>query len=125
MISGFFDESGHSAEADFVTMGGFVASEEQWLALVPKWNQLLSKHGLREWHSHDYAHSVNEYKRWRGDTERRRILYADFMAVIIESEGVPLGATVSMVHWRRMSDAVRRSLVDPYYLTLQLCLHRS
>jgi hypothetical protein len=44
---------------------------------------------------------------------------------IIEMEAVPLGATVSVAHWRRMSDATRRSLVDPYYLALQLCLHRS
>jgi len=125
MIAGYFDESGHSGDTDFVTMGGLVAREEQWSALVPKWNELLSKHELSEWHSHDYAHSVNEYKRWNGDNEKRRNLYGDFMGAIIESQGVPLGATVSMAHWRRMSDAARRSLVDPYYLILQLCLHRS
>jgi hypothetical protein len=106
-------------------MGGFVAREEQWSALVPKWNGLLSKHELTQWHSHDYAHSVNEYKRWRGEKEERRKLYGDFMGAIIESQGVPLGATVSVEHWRRMSDAARRALADPYYLTLQLCLHRS
>lgn len=125
MIAGFFDESGHSGEADFVTMGGMVASEERWSALVPKWNRLLTKHGLTQWHSHDYAHSVNEYKRWHRDKEKRRILYGDFMGVVVELAGVPLGATISMAHWRRMSGAVRRILVDPYYLALQLCLHRA
>jgi hypothetical protein len=125
MIAGYFDESGHSADTDFVTMGGLVAPEEEWSALIPKWKELLSKHKLSEWHSHDYAHSVNEYKRWNGNDEGRQNLYGDFMGAIIEMEGVPLGATVSVAHWRRMSDAARRSLVDPYYLTLQLCLHRS
>lgn len=125
MIAGVFDESGHSGDTDFVTMGGLVARDEEWSALVPKWNELLSKHGLTQWHSHDYAHSVNEYKRWRGDSEGRQNLYGDFMGAIIESHGVPLGATVSMGHWRRMGNTARRALADPYYLTLQLCLHRS
>lgn len=125
MIAGYFDESGHSGDTDFVTMGGLVAREEQWSALVPKWNELLSEHQLSEWHSVDYSHSINEYERWEGDTQGRRKLYGDFMCLIRESQGVPLGATISMVHWRQMGNLVKRSLMDPYYLALQLCLYRS
>lgn len=125
MISAYFDESGHAGDTDFVTMGGFVAEEEKWSVLGSKWNGCLSKYGLSQWHSVDYAQSTHEYKRWKGDESKRRELYGAFMEPIIESRGVPLGATVSMAHWRQTSDVVRRSLMDPYYLTLQLCLLRS
>lgn len=125
MISAVFDESGHSANTDFVTMAGFVAPDEQWLALASSWNELLVRNELSEWHSSDYANSINEYKRWKGDEEGRRKLYGEFMGLIFDTGGVPLGATVSMVHWRQMSDVVKRLLMNPYYLTLELCLHRS
>jgi hypothetical protein len=125
MIIANFDESGHSRDTAFVTMAGLVAHEESWLRLEPKWKKALKAYGLSQWHTIDYANSLNEYSTWKGYEEKRRGAYGEFVGLIEELDGVPLGATVSMPDWNQLSDAAKRSLVDPYYLLLQACLHRA
>jgi Protein of unknown function (DUF3800) len=122
MVVIYFDESGHSSNTNFVTMAGLVAHKEQWSALESKWKEALRSWKLTEWHTTHYANSLREYAEWKGDKEKRREAYGEFVDLIRQADAVPLGATVSISGWKKMSEMTRRALIDPYYLVLQSCL---
>jgi hypothetical protein len=42
----YLDDSGHPADSPFVVVGGFIASENQWLAFEPQWKTVLTKYRI-------------------------------------------------------------------------------
>jgi hypothetical protein len=42
----YLDDSGHPADRPYVVVGGFLASEKQWLAFEPEWKAALKNHNL-------------------------------------------------------------------------------
>lgn len=123
MLSAYFDESGHSRHTDFVSMAGIVAPLQKWERLEIDWKEALKEFELSEWHTSDFAHSLNEYKQYKGKEEKRREMYSRFMNLIRATDGMPMGAIVSMTAWNKMLPAVQKSFLDPYFLCLQDCGH--
>ena len=55
MLIGCFDESGSSGEGSFVSIAGFVATEERWAAFDAAWTAALAKHRVAYLHTTDLA----------------------------------------------------------------------
>jgi hypothetical protein len=81
-----FDESyEHSREtghATRVTVGGSVASCEDWLALDAEWCALLNRFRLAEFHMTDFEANRGPFKGWEKTPERHRDLLAPLLDVI-------------------------------------------
>lgn len=59
MIMGYFDES---ETKDFVCMAGYLADENNWMALTTEWNVLLKKYSIPYLHLTDFMGSWKIYE---------------------------------------------------------------
>jgi hypothetical protein len=118
VLIGCFDESGSSGEGGFVSIAGFVATEERWAAFDTAWNAALAKHSAPYLHTTDLANFKRIYKDWTVD--QQRALVADLMATIwAMGRVVAIGATMAVDDFNSFSAEQRTKWVDPYYMLLQ------
>ena len=122
MLIGCFDESGSSGEGGFVSIAGFVATEERWAAFDAVWNAALAKHGAPYLHTTDLANFKRIYKGWTVD--QQRALVADLMTAIWGmGRVVAIGSTLAVDDFNSFSVEQRAKWVDPYYMLLQEVLY--
>ena len=122
MLIGCFDESGSSGEGGFVSIAGFVATEERWAAFDGAWNAALAKHGAPYLHTTDLADFKRIYSGWTAD--QRTALVGDLMAVIWGMwRVVAIGSTMAVDDFNSFSVEQRAEWIDPYYLLLQEALY--
>src|SRR5689334_13927510 len=79
-LVGYFDESGHSSNTDFISIGAFVAEEVAWARISEAWTGALERSGAPYLHMADFAHSQGVYAGW--DEPRRRRLLAECVSAI-------------------------------------------
>lgn len=122
MLIGCFDESGSSGEGGFVSIAGFVATEERWTTFDAAWNAALAKHGIPYLHTTDLANFKRIYKEWT--VEQQRALVADLMAVIWDmGRVVAIGSTIAVDDFNSFNAEQRARWIDPYFLLLQEVLN--
>lgn len=80
MLRAFFDESGHAADQNIVSIGGFLGTAEEWLAFDTKWQELLATHGIREFHASKISADHGVCKGWSRD--RINALMSDVVSAI-------------------------------------------
>jgi hypothetical protein len=56
----YFDDSGHPEDQDFLLVGGFVSTEEQWFLFGREWRGVLDRYGIAAFHMTDFERS----KKW-------------------------------------------------------------
>ena len=67
MLWGFFDESGHHPEQgnlDCLTIGGWIATTDDWVAFSLYWGGFLTKWDIRCFHMTDFEKSKGEFQGW-------------------------------------------------------------
>jgi hypothetical protein len=122
-LTAYFDESGHSKDADcqFVGMGGLCAPADAWTEFDGKWQGILDEHCQgKPFHATDFAYGKEPFSGWK--EEKRRRFYGGLVRTIQESGARPFGAVVSLDAYEticRGIPAVRQALLDPYYLCFQ------
>lgn len=121
-ITAYMDESGASSDSDFVCIGGLVAAGEAWEMLEYEWREALEEFEITDFHMKFYAHSSGQYKKWKGDQERRNEVYGRFMRLVYDAQAMPFGAVVPMVAWRKWSKTAQDAMRDPYFICLQYCI---
>jgi hypothetical protein len=80
MIICYMDESGTHEASKAVAVGGYVARWEQWIKFRRRWNLLLKKYGVSDFHMKDIAHFKREFEGWKED---RRNSFLEGAAAII------------------------------------------
>lgn len=124
MITAYFDETGHADDPTlhFVGMAGFVAPSTAWISLESEWQDTLEKAGLREaFHMKDFAHRAGQFTEWKGQEEKRRLLFGRLIEIIRETNAKPIGAAVSLRDYETLTEDQRSQFRDPYYLVFQIC----
>ncbi len=80
MLTASFDESGHSAKTDFLSVVAFVAAEDQWVEFSDTWNAALTQCGAPYLHMREFAHTVDAFK-GRSEDQRRELMAAAVAAI--------------------------------------------
>ena len=124
MLVAYFDETGHADDPilHFVGMAGFVAPSAAWINFESEWQDTLRKAGLKEaFHMKDFAHSAGQFAEWKGQEEKRQLLFGRLIEIIRETNAKPIGAAVSLRDYKTLTEAQRSQFRNPYYLVSQIC----
>jgi hypothetical protein len=82
MYSAYFDESGTDGSSESTVVAGYVASDEQWQNFEWAWRRALDDAEVSRFHMRDFAHSLREFKDWRGDEDRRVMFLRQLIDII-------------------------------------------
>ena len=121
-LTSYMDETGHPDDPnlEYVGMAGFVAPFGAWEVFESAWEDLMRNAGLSEpFHMKDFAHSVGQFKPWKGKEEIRRAFFGWAMNLIVETRATPIGAIVSLSGFRSLTESQRSSYLSPYYIGFQ------
>ncbi len=124
MLTAYFDETGHSDDPylSFASMAGFVAPLATWINFEEQWKDALENAQLSEpFHMKDFAHSVGQFKSWKGAETKRRLSLGRLVEIIRETRATPIGAAVSLRDFESLTQAQRTMYRDPYHACFQLC----
>jgi hypothetical protein len=113
MIEGYFDESGIHAGAVACVVAGYYATASVWPSFQAAWNGVLSREGVDEFHAQVYFSGGSPYRRWRDD--RRKQFLADLVSTIVSAGIYPVGASLVLADWDRLSLNERRFLTGAAY----------
>jgi hypothetical protein len=83
MFTAHFDASGHPDDphVHYLTVAGFLASAEQWIAFERKWKKVLAKYDVPYLHMKEFSHSQGAFKGW--DQEPKKQKRNQFMAELV------------------------------------------
>lgn len=79
MISTYFDASGWDGRSPVIVVAGYLSTADRWIEFENRWKIVLDDHGVTGFHWHDFAHSLNEFKTWKGNEKKRK----DFLGSLI------------------------------------------
>ena len=68
----FLDDSGSPDEGICLGVAGFVSTKYKWADFEKEWYSVLSAYGIGYFHMREYAHSVGQFKDWKGKDGKRR-----------------------------------------------------
>ena len=123
-LTGYFDETGHADDPvlHFAGMAGFVAPHGAWINFENQWSDTLKNALLTEpFHMKDYAHSLGQFKGWKGKEEKRKLFFGRLLEIIRETKAKPIGAAVSLRDFETLTPEQQTQFHDPYYLCFQAC----
>jgi hypothetical protein len=88
MLQAYFDESGHHATGPQqslmqLTVGGCIASNEQWDAFKLEWQEFLDRHSIRSFHRNLYA-----------NRELHKVILDDASQIVLKHEICGYGFTI-------------------------------
>ncbi len=124
MLTAYFDETGHAddPQLSFAGMAGFVAPAGAWANFEDQWNDTLRNAQLSEpFHMKDFAHSVGQFKSWKGKEDKRRLLFGRLIEIIRETKATPIGAAVSLRDFESLTPKQQSHYRGPYYICFQTC----
>src|SRR6266699_697635 len=69
LFHSYGDTSGTQSSRDGKTLVtvGVVATDKKWERFDKRWTLAMREFGVTELHMKDFAHSVGQYKNWKGD----------------------------------------------------------
>jgi len=111
MIICYMDESGTHEASKAVAVGGYLARWEQWKKFRRRWNRLLQKYEVADFHMKNIAHFRREFEGWKED---RRNSFLEGAAAIIRKHTI-LALGLGFV----TADYEANERADKYFV----CLH--
>jgi len=122
MFVAYFDESGSPDDTCALVVAGLVASTEQWIHFERNWNDVLAEFGVAALHMKHYAHSIGEFKGWKGDKKRDR-----FMEKLLSIMKVRVQHTVAtavlMDDYRKLNEKYQLTeCFKPYTIVATTCI---
>jgi hypothetical protein len=124
MLTAYFDETGHADDPvlNFAGMAGFVAPYGRWVNFEDQWRDTLTNAGLAEpFHMKEFAHSTGQFKAWKNQEDRRRMLLGRLIEIIQETKATPIGAAVSLRDFDSLTATQQSQFRGPYYVCFQTC----
>jgi len=102
-------------------IGGFLGTVDSWEAFDGKWRKLIADENIPwPFSMKDFVQAQEDFEdtRWRDRGERLRILNL-LLAVIEESDVIPVGASVVLADYRGLSLEQQARLKGPYFIAFQ------
>lgn len=97
-----FDGSGKEGQGCTI-VAGFVASLDDWMAFDREWTPRLKKDGLEYFHMVDFAACQDQFKKWRGNEQRRIDLLSDLIGIIQSHAYRKFASSVSTPNLSKLS----------------------
>ena len=72
MFTAYFDDSGSPDSGTSLGVAGFVSTVEKWVEFEEAWHSILAEYKIDYFHMRQYAHSVGQFKEWKGKEGKRR-----------------------------------------------------
>jgi hypothetical protein len=120
----FFDESGIHAGAKILTVGGWVATEDEFASLASHWNTTLRRVGVNAFHFVDFNHSIKQFAGW--SPKWKEMFLRDLFDVLRRREvmGVTCGIVMDDLKnaIKDSSGTVLHEKYGPYWVCLQYCV---
>lgn len=107
-----FDASGseNDFQTPYVTVAGFLSTEDEWQCFSKLWNSRLQKDGLQYFRMTEFAQSVKQFSGWKSQEPRRRRLLGDLFDLIKTHAFRKFGTVVQVVAMKELlDDKFRRS----------------
>ena len=95
MITAYFDDSGTDAETQVCSVGGYLATVDQWNRFIPRWQELLSEYDVQQMHRTDLETWHGEFTKDRGwEPTRRKNFLKKAHRIIKDFTYTPIGSAV-------------------------------
>lgn len=119
----YLDESGHSANHDYVIVAGLIGTSEAWSGFAERWNAILESHGVvAPFHMTDFEAKQRQFKGWDEEARRRPLMKA-LMDEISSRLLFLCGAAISVQSFDAYDWASgfpgAEPLEDPYHFAMQ------
>ena len=127
LFGNYFDTGGTQNDEWVIVTAGLVATAKKWSRFEERWQLVLEKEGVTQFHAVDFAHSQEEYTSWLGDEPRR----AAFVATLIKEikRGVNKvflqGVVLPDYHAANQAYPVKEIFGGPYSTAQAVCLLRA
>lgn len=121
----YFDASGSPDDlrTSAVVVAGFIASAEQWTHFDRNWNDALRGFGVSSLHMRCFAHSIGEFKDWKGDEGRRRRFLDRLINLVITRMRHSFVSAVTMNAYREVNTRYRLDeYIKPYSIAARTCI---
>jgi hypothetical protein len=101
VLKAFFDDSATHLDSKYITVGGYLASDEQWRKFCPRWQCVLDDWHIGGLHTKDLANFHGEFQGW---TDKERIPFCKQLLSVINSEYILCGVacSISRADYRKM-----------------------
>ena len=116
MLEGYFDESGIHAGAPACIVAGYYADPSKWAIFESAWKEVLRRERIKEFHAKVFFGprlKGSLYEGW--DESRWTEFLGDLLIAIVESGICPVGASLVMEDWKRLSLDERKFLTGAAY----------
>ena len=123
MFTAYFDASGES-NAGILTVAGCVSDFKKWKRFEERWRGILQREGIKVFHMTDFASSRDEFKTWKGQTERRRQFIADLLECGRQNVNKAFAAVVMVGDYKEIDKRfqLRESAGAPYAMAGYYCV---
>ena len=123
--SAYFDASGHpDGDNKVMTVGGFVSTVKKWGRFDEEWSAILKSEGVAAFHTTDFASSGGEFKKWRGQTDRRRKFVTRLTACIKKNVNKSFRSSIVLQDYDEVNALFKLEEVmgRPYSMCASNCL---
>jgi hypothetical protein len=126
LFTAYFDESGTPQVSKFLLITGYIGRVRDWRIFDQRWNAILAKYGVENFHMKDCAHFRGEFEPWKGKEAKRKRFLRDLTNQIILCALCSFNAVLDLDAWRALNE--KYPLDDPtvkfgpYALCGQMCV---
>ena len=126
MLTAYFDESGHPADSQVVSVAVLVSNENGWHTFSDKWNRILRRYRVNILHMKHYAHSRGEFSDWKGEETKRRRFIGDLASILKNNIRFGYVCSLPMADWNEVMLGKFEDLGEekrgPLMILLRCCL---
>jgi hypothetical protein len=127
-LTAYFDGAGkhYQTRNRVLSVAGFVASEERWLQFEPRWEEVLDKAGVTEFHMTDLVNGKRQFAGWKKQEGKREKFLADLCGIVIDTVEFSVGSGVVLEDWNFVNLNYQLEELDfqPYALSGWSCVQR-
>ena len=103
LYSVYLDASGKPETDASLVVAGAVAPVKNWIRFERAWKSVLDDEGVSEFHATDFAASQGEYRKWKGDKDRRASFLKRLREIIEKNVNRLFMVTVEIEAWTKVN----------------------
>ena len=122
-LSLYCDASGNEREP-LTVVGSVVASAEDWLAFISRWNDVLAQYGVEYFRASEFAHGRGQFKEgWKGNQSRRDAFSHSLIETLIPTVKRWSGIAVLQSEFEKADrDYKLHENYQPFALAAETCI---
>lgn len=110
-----FDDSGGYKQTDFISIAGYVASDEKWGTFSDEWLALLRHHKIPYVHMRTLVPLQGPYKNLRWDVVHRNEVLLEFVELIKKHVLAGFAIALDAKHFRKLPNDADKVIGNPHH----------